>query len=97
MSYKIEYEKKAVKFLKKLAKSAPRDFFKIDTFLNESLTTCENPCTLPNAKHLQGFNDNRYRWRIGEYRIIGIVENGKTKIIKVIKIDKRDSTTYKGL
>ena len=48
-------------------------------------------------KHLQGFNDNRYRWRIGEYRIIGIVENGKTKIIKVIKIDKRDSTTYKGL
>lgn len=97
MSYKIEYEKKAVKFLKKLAKSAPREFFKIDTFLNESLTTCENPCTLPNAKHLQGFNDNRYRWRIGEYRIIGIVENGKTKIIKVIKIDKRDSTTYKGL
>ena len=97
MSYKIEYEKKAVNFLKKLAKSAPREFFKIDTFLNESLTTCENPCTLPNAKHLQGFNDNRYRWRIGEYRIIGIVENGKTKIIKVIKIDKRDSTTYKGL
>ena len=97
MSYKIEYEKKAVKILKKLAKSAPREFFKIDTFLNESLTTCENPCTLPNAKHLQGFNDNRYRWRIGEYRIIGIVENGKTKIIKVIKIDKRDNTTYKGL
>ena len=51
MSYKIEYEKKAIKFLKELAKSAPREFFKIDTFLNESLTTCENLCTLPNAKH----------------------------------------------
>lgn len=54
MSYNIAYEKKVIKFLKKLAKSAPREFLKIDIFLNESLATCENPCTLPNAKHLQG-------------------------------------------
>ncbi|MCR2112412.1 hypothetical protein [Campylobacter upsaliensis] len=37
MSCKIEYEKRVVKFLKKLAKSAPKEFFKIDTFLNEIL------------------------------------------------------------
>lgn len=97
MSYKIEYEKKVVKFLKKLAKSTPKDFFKIDTFLNEILTNCENPCTLPNAKHLQGFNDNRYRWRLGDYRIIGIIKNDTFQLIQVIKISKRDENTYKGL
>ena len=31
---------------------------------------------------------------VGEYRIIGIVENGITKIIKIAK---RDENTYKGL
>ncbi|MCH5312860.1 MAG: type II toxin-antitoxin system RelE/ParE family toxin [Helicobacter sp.] len=96
MSFNVTLENKCDKFLKKLAKSDHKSYKLIILFL-EKLETCENPCTLPNAKHLQGFNDNRYRWRIGEYRIIGIVENGKTKIIKVIKIDKRDSTTYKGL
>lgn len=64
MSYKVEYEKRAIKFLKKLAKSAPKEFFKIDTFLNEILPTYENPCLLPNAKRLQGYNDNRYRLEI---------------------------------
>lgn len=97
MSFEIKYEKKCVKFLKKLVKSAPKEFFKIDSFLNEILAVDENPCKLINAKHLQGYTDNRYRWRLGEYRIIGIVENGETKIIQVIKISKRDENTYKGL
>lgn len=97
MSCKVEYEKRVVKFLKKLAKSAPKEFFKINIFLNEILPTCENPCILPNAKHLQGFNDNRYRWRLGDYRIIGIVKNDTFHLIQVIKISKRDDSTYKGL
>lgn len=97
MSYKVEYEKRVVKFLKKLAKSAPRDFFKIDTFINENLITCENPCTLSNARYLQGFNDNRYRWRLGDYRIIGIIKNDAFQVIQIIKIAKRDENTYKGL
>ena len=97
MNYEVLYEKKVVKFLEKLAKSAPNEFFKIDIFLNKTLQNTENPYFLPNAKHLQGFNDNRYRWRIGNYRVIGIVENGITKIIKIIKIAKRDENTYKGL
>lgn len=97
MSFKIEYERKVVKFLEKLAKSSPREFLKIDTFLNESLANCENPCTLPNARRLQGFNDSRYRWRLGDYRIIGIVTNHGFQLIQVIKISKRDENTYKGL
>lgn len=68
MSYKVEYESNVVKFLKKLAKSAPKEFLKIDSFLNEILPSCDNPCTLPNAKYLKGFDDNYYRWRLGDYR-----------------------------
>ena len=96
MSYKILISKKADKELKKIAKANKEAHLDIVIFIENKLTT-ENPCTLPNAKHLQGFNDNRYRWRIGEYRIIGIVENGITKIIKIIKIAKKDENTYKGL
>ncbi len=97
MNYKINIDTKANFFLKKLSKSAPKDFDKIDYFLTNILPNAENPCTLPNAKYLQGFKDNRYRWRLGNYRVIGIVENGETKIIQIIKIAKRDENTYKGL
>ena len=55
MSYEVLYEKKVIKFLEKLAKSAPNEFFKIDIFLNKTLQNTENSYFLPNAKHLQGF------------------------------------------
>lgn len=97
MRFKIEYEKRVVKFLKKLAKLAPKEFFKINTFLNELLPTCENPLILPNCKKLVGFSDNRYRWRLGNYRIIGIVKNDTFELIQIVKISKRDENTYKSL
>lgn len=97
MAMEIILDKKVDKVLVKLAKSAPKEHLRIMEFLGNKLATSENPCLLPNAKHLQGFDDNRYRWRIGEYRIIGIVENGKYRIIQVIKIAKRDDGTYKWL
>ncbi len=95
MSCKVSIDKKAVKALQKLAKSNREMYGKIDIFLHTTLPSAENPCTLPNAKHLQGFADNRYRWRLGDYRVIGIVENGEFYIVQVIKIAKRDEKTYK--
>lgn len=97
MSYEIRTKKQVDKFLVKLAKSAPNEFNKIDFFLKNRLPNCDNPCLLSNATHLQGYNDNRYRWRLGNYRIIGIVNNGEFKIIEIIKIAKRDNRTYKDL
>lgn len=41
------------------------------------------------------YDDNRYRWRLGDYRIIGIVENNTFKLIQIIKIAKRDENTYR--
>lgn len=94
MGYKIHTKNQVNKFLAKLAKSAPKEFWKINDFLENELPNCENPCALPNAKHLQGFSDNRWRWRIGNYRIIGIVQNGKYKIIEIVEIARRQSKTY---
>ncbi|MCD8204442.1 MAG: hypothetical protein LUC16_01250 [Coprobacillus sp.] len=95
MSYEIIIDKKAEKYLNNLTKGQPKEHFRLDTFIYETLAKAENPCMLPNAKHLQGFRDNRYRWRLGDYRIIGIVKNGEFKIIKIIKISKKDDNTYK--
>lgn len=97
MISKVVIDKNPAKFLRKLAKSAPRAFIKIDDFLSKDLPNAKSPCTLPNTKRLVGFSDSRYRWRLGEYRIIGIVENGEFYIIQIIKIAKRDEKTYKGL
>lgn len=97
MSYKIIIEKRADKSLKSITKRQRKWGERINFFINNSLQNAENPCTLPNCKKLQGFNDNRYRWRLGDYRIIGIVENEEFKIIQIIKISKRDDSTYKGL
>lgn len=96
MNNKISIDKKNTKFLQKLAKSAPKEYVKILNFLYGILSKSDNPCTLPNAKYLQGFDDNRYRWRVGNYRIIGIVENDEFFIIKIIKIAKRNEKTYNG-
>ncbi|MGX3044751.1 type II toxin-antitoxin system RelE family toxin [Helicobacter sp. T3_23-1056] len=93
----IIVDKKVMKFLKKLAKSLPQVYIKIVDFLKDDLSNADNPCKLPNAKHLQGFSDNRYRWRLGDYRIIGIVEKDRFFIIQIIKIAKRDNNTYKDL
>lgn len=96
MSYEIKYDKNVLKTLNKLSKSAPKDFIRINSFLEEKLPSLENPCALKNAKYLKGYDDNRYRWRLGDYRIIGIVENNTFKLIQIIKIaKKRDENTYR--
>lgn len=97
MSYKVEIEREADKFMAKLSKSQPKIHAKIDIFINEVLPKEENPCELKNAKHLTAFKDNKWRWRLGNYRIIANVINGSLKIIKIIRVAKRDENTYKGL
>ena len=69
----------------------------IRTFLSE-LSQVKNPFTLPNAKRLNAYKD-RWRWRIDNYRIIGIKsknEQNQDVVIIIIEIDKR-SKVYKNL
>ena len=83
----ILFRKQAAKDLKNL-KSVNNISLRISAFIEE-LKITENPTALPNAKKLKGYDDNRYRWRIGDYRVIGIVENGEVKIIEILKIAHR--------
>ncbi|WP_270985568.1 type II toxin-antitoxin system RelE family toxin [Campylobacter helveticus] len=52
------------------------------------LEKVENPKFLTNAKKLQGYDKDCYRWRIENYRIIGIVEDDEL-LITIIKISHR--------
>lgn len=97
MSCNITLDRRPKKFLEKLAMAALKEYLRISIFLESELPNCENPCLLRNAKYLQGFSDNRYRWKIGEYRIIGIVKAQEIFFIQVIKIAKRSDKTYKRL
>lgn len=95
MSCKVAIDEKVFKFLGKFAKTNRKMYGRIDIFLNETLPNAEDPCTLPNCKKLVGFDDNRYRWRLGDYRVIGVVEKQEFYIIQVIKISIKNEDTYK--
>lgn len=93
MSFEIRLTHKAIKCLERLENNKTLHT-KIMRFLEQKLANADNPTTLPNARKLIGFDDNRYRWRLGDYRIIGIIQNSELKIIEIIEISKRDDTTY---
>lgn len=93
MNYEIIIDTKPNSFLKKLAKTTPKDFDKIDGFLKR-LESTQEPLKMPNCTKLVGFSDNRYRWRLGNHRIIAIVQKGAVKILQIIHIGKRDENTY---
>lgn len=86
----ILLKKQVEKDLRRLKKSKfdKEITLKINAFL-EKLKNTEKPSALANAKKLRGYNGKGYRWRIGDYRIIGIIEDGEVKIIEIIKIAHR--------
>ena len=93
----IVIKNSADKYLSKLENTWPSAYFKIRTFLRE-LSQIKNPFTLPNAKKLNAYKD-RWRWRIDNYRIVGIKsknEQNQDVVIIIIEIDKR-SRVYKNL
>lgn len=95
MKNEVFFSNEANKSLEKIKKSNPKQHLKIIEFVI-ILENSENPRALPNAKSLKGF-ENKYRWRLGDYRIIGNIEKNEFHIVEIVKIDKRDDKTYKNL
>ncbi len=91
---KINFGRAPYKTLEKLKKKAPDDYFKIADFILEDLTNAEKPLEMTNCKKLVKFKD-RYRWRLGNHRIIAKVEKGVVYVISIIHIGKRGEDTYK--
>ena len=93
----VELRNSAIKTLEKIENKDKIAFYEISSFLDD-LSQVKNPFTLPNAKKLNAYKD-RWRWRIDNYRIIGIKsknEQNQDVVIIIIEIDKR-SRVYKNL
>ncbi|WP_110558404.1 type II toxin-antitoxin system RelE family toxin [Helicobacter cinaedi] len=88
MKYSILITNKALKELEKIQKSAPNEADRI-LALFEIFKTSDTPHLLPNAKKLQGYQkENCYRWRIGNYRVIGSIQHSEL-VIEIVKVATR--------
>lgn len=87
--YRIVIHKKALKKLKEISMRIRR---KIINVIN-ALESTPIPWKKWDIRKLSGL-ENFYRIRIGAYRIIYHV-NWKDKIIVILKIEKRNESTYK--
>ena len=81
---KIIIPKSVDKYLSRQFKGDPKNIHLIRLF-----ATAENPTQLSNCKKLQGY-EKHYRWKVKDYRIIGIVEND-ILTIEIIKITTREN------
>lgn len=94
MMNEINFKHTPYKTLEKLKKKDPDDYFKIADFIFEDLINTKEPLKMPNCKKLVNFK-NRYRWRLGNHRIIAEVEKGVVYVLQIIYIGKKDEDTYK--
>ena len=83
MTYKVEFAEKARKFLKKLDKPTAK---LITAWLRKNLENCENPRA--HGKGLTANLSGKWRYRIGDYRILAEIQESKV-IILVLEIGHR--------
>ena len=85
MAWRVEWEDKAVKELKKLDARAQRN---IVGYLREKIATEDDPRRLgdPLRKDLKGL----WKYRIGDYRIICSIEE-KSVVVLVVRVGHRRS------
>jgi mRNA-degrading endonuclease RelE of RelBE toxin-antitoxin system len=83
--YKIIWEKKALKRLKKIP-------IKDRRFINDSVKQLANWADFQNVKSLIN-HQYQYRLRVGRYRVFFDKEES-LKILKIEEVKKRDERTY---
>ncbi|SHJ90290.1 mRNA interferase RelE/StbE [Dethiosulfatibacter aminovorans DSM 17477] len=83
MKYNVEYTKNALKQLKKLDRQTTSFIL---SFIEKRLIGCDNPRQF--GKALQGNMNDKWRYRVGDYRILAKIEDERV-IITVIEIGHR--------
>lgn len=83
MRYSVDYTPKALKSLKKLDKSTRK---LILSWIEKNLIDCDNP--RQHGKALVANHSGKWRYRIGDYRLICEIDDGKV-IILVLEIGHR--------
>ena len=76
--YKVEYSKQSLKALQKLDNSISRA---IVAWIEKNLVETENPRAF--GKALKGKLSSFWRYRIGDYRIISLIQDDKLTILLV--------------
>ncbi|GAU75922.1 type II toxin-antitoxin system RelE/ParE family toxin [Fusibacter sp. 3D3] len=83
MKYTVEYTNAAVQQLKKMDKKIAAFML---SYIEEKLVDCDNPRVY--GKALQGNLDDKWRYRVGDYRILAKIEDDKV-IITVVEVGHR--------
>ncbi len=81
--YQVEYSERAVKQLRKLDKGTQKIIL---NWIGKNLVNCSNPRL--KGKGLVGNHSGKWRYRIGDYRIITKIQDDKV-IILVLEIGHR--------
>lgn len=81
--YQVYYSEKSLKQLKKMDKQVAR---LIVAYVKKNLVECDDPRLI--GKSLQGNLSDKWRYRIGDYRILAKIEDDKV-LISVIEIGHR--------
>lgn len=83
MTYRVVYEKRAIKNLAKIDKGQQR---MIISWIEKNLQNSNNP--KQHGKALKGQLKEYWRYRVGNYRILAEIDQGEVKII-IINIGHR--------
>lgn len=84
MGYRVELTKRAQRQLASLDR---KTLLLVAAFIDKELDGCDDPRAIPSAKKLQGIEDG-WRWRVGTYRILGKVDDGRI-VVEVFKVGHR--------
>lgn len=74
--YAVEYSKKAVKALQKLQRPTAALIY---GWIEKHLVGCDNPRSY--GKALTGDKKGLWRYRVGDYRLLAMIENNKLVIL----------------
>lgn len=92
MSYEVEWSRAATKELLSIEKKQRLMILK---WVEENLANSEeNPKSIPGSKALKG-TKNGWRYRVGSYRILATINEGKL-LIEVVRVGHRQGV-YKNL
>lgn len=76
MTYHVEFSKRALKDIKRLDKATAA---LILGWIRKNLEGCENPRA--HGKGLTANHSGEWRYRVGDYRLLAEIQNGKLVII----------------
>jgi len=89
-TYSVEYTSKALKQLKKFDRQISAFIL---SYIEKNLVHCSNPRQF--GKSLQANLKDKWRYRVGNYRILAKIDDAKV-IIVVVEIGHRNSIYKKG-